>query len=170
MIFLANRRNLQLRRLHRERIANRFESDNLFTDVTFSRASRRSPGPYRVAAKTDARLFLDDASYPTSEARIEVGFDRVGTSERDQYWINWVEPKRSLLVGWHQDDTHPEFGDVHLQVSDADTTVEHLSAEFIDSHPLDVLSHRLSQLPKTVQAVQWANNRPTGFDLGSESE
>lgn len=165
MIFLANRSNLQLRRLHSERIANRFESDNLFSNVTFSRASIRSPGKYRVVATTDACLLLDDTSYPTSEARIEVGFNHVGSSERDQYWINWIEPERSLLVGWHQDDTHPEYGAVHLQVSDENTTVEHLSAEFIDSHPLDVLSRRLSQLPKTINAVQWQDGHPTGFDF-----
>ena len=118
-----------------------------------------------MVATTDACLLLDDTSYPTSEARIEVGFNHVGSSERDQYWINWIEPERSLLVGWHQDDTHPEYGAVHLQVSDENTTVEHLSAEFIDSHPLDVLSRRLSQLPKTINAVQWQDGHPTGFDF-----
>ena len=170
MIFLANRSNLQLRRLHRERIANRFESDNVFSDVRFCRAGIRSPGKYRVVAEVDARLFLDDTSYPTSEARIEVGFDYVGSSDRDQYWINWVEPEQSLLVGWHQDETHSEYGEVQLQISHENTTVEHLPAEFIDSHPLDVLSRRLNQLPQTVEAVQWTNNSPTGFDLASESE
>ena len=165
MIFLANRSNLQLRRLHRERIANRFESDNVFSDVRFCRAGIRSPGKYRVVAEVDARLFLDDTSYPTSEARIEVGFDYVGSSDRDQYWINWIESDRSLLVGWHQDETHPEFGEVHLQVSNENTTVEHLPAEFIDSHPLDVLSRRLNQLPQTVEAVQWQDSRPIGFDF-----
>jgi len=165
VIFLANRRNLQLRRLHSERIVNRFESDKLFNDVTFSRASIRSPGKYRVVATTDARLFLDDTSYPTSEARIEVGFDNVGSSDQDQYWINWLEPERSLLVRWHQDETHPEYGAVHLQVSDENTTVEHLPAEFHDSHPLDVLSFRLSQLPQTVKAVEWKDGHPTGFDF-----
>ena len=59
MIFLANRSNLQLRRLYRERIANRFESDNVFSDVRFCRAGSRSPGKYRVVTKVDARLFLD---------------------------------------------------------------------------------------------------------------
>jgi len=165
VIFLANRSNLQLRRLHRERIANRFESDNLFTEVQFCRASIRSPGKYRVVTEVDARLFLDNTSYPTSEARIEVGFDHVGSSDRDHYWINWIEPDRSLLVGWHQDETHPEYGGVHLQVSHKNTTVEHLTAEFIDSHPLDVLSRRLNQLPRTVEAVRWQNGHPIGFDF-----
>jgi len=165
VIFLANRSNLQLRRLHRERIANRFESDNLFTAVQFCRANIRSPGKYRVVAAVDARLFLDNASYPSSEARIEVGFDSVGTAGRDQYWINWIEPDRSLLVGWHQDETHPEYGEVHLQVSHENTTVEHLPAEYIESHPLDVLSRRLNQLPRTVEAVQWQNGHPSGFDF-----
>ena len=165
MIFLANRSNLQLRRLHRERITNRFESDSVFSDVRFCRASIRSPGKYRVVTKVDARLLLDDASYPTSQARIEVGFDHVGTAGQDQYWINWIEPDRSLLVGWHQDETHPEFGEVHLQISHENTTVEHLPAEFIDSHPLDVLSRRLNQLPRTVEAVQWQDDQPIGFNF-----
>jgi len=118
-----------------------------------------------VVTEVDARLFLDDTSYPTSEARIEVGFDCVGTAGRDQYWINWIEPDRSLLAGWHQDETHSEFGDVHLQVSHENTTVEHLPAEYIVSHPLDVLSRRLNQLPQTVEAVQWQDDRPIGFDF-----
>ncbi|MFD1567001.1 hypothetical protein [Halolamina litorea] len=83
----------------------------------------------------------------------------------EHYWINWVEPERSLLVGWHQDDTHPEFGEVHLQVNDGDTTVEHSAAEFIDSHPMDVLSQRLHKLADVVTSVQWSDSRPVGFDL-----
>lgn len=165
MIFLANRSNLQLRRLHKERIVSRFESDGLFEHVEFSRAGVRSPGQYRVVAETDPHLFLDSPDYPTQDARIEVGFDGIGDLGSDRYWINWVETERSLLVGWHQDETHPEFGDVHLQVNDADTTVEHVTAEFIDSHPLDVLSQRLSQLPSVVEAVHWEDGRPMGFDF-----
>ena len=118
-----------------------------------------------MVTKVDSRLFLDDTSYPTSEARIEVGFERVGTAGQDHYWINWIEPERSLLIGWHQDETNPEFGEVHIQISHENTTVEHLPAEFIDSHPLDVLSRRLNQLPRTVEAVQWQDSRPIGFDF-----
>jgi hypothetical protein len=133
--------------------------------VEFSRADARSPGKYRVFAETNPRLFLDNQSYPSAVARIEVGFDRVGDSGRDHYWINWVEPERSMLVGWHQDDTHPEYGEVHLQVNDGATTVEHQPADFIDSHPLDVLSQRLSQLSEPVEAVRWRNGRPSGFEF-----
>lgn len=110
-------------------------------------------------------MFLNELSYPTRTARIKVGFDRVGSTGTDHYWINWVEPERSLLIGWHQDDTHPEFGEVHLQVNDGDTRVEHSAAEFIDSHPLDVLSQRLSQLPSVIPTVQWKDDLPTGFDF-----
>ncbi|KPN28983.1 hypothetical protein SY89_03217 [Halolamina pelagica] len=83
----------------------------------------------------------------------------------DHYWINWVEPERSMLVGWHQDDTHPEFGEIHLQVNAGDTTIEHGPAAFIDSHPLDVLSKRLTQLPEVVTAVRWKDGRPTEVDF-----
>jgi hypothetical protein len=75
-----------------------------------------------------------------------------------------VEPERSFLVGWHQDDTHDEFREVHIQVNDGETTVAHEPAHFIDSHPLDVFERRLEQLGEAVAAVEWRDERPAGLD------
>lgn len=85
-------------------------------------------------------------------------------SSFDHYWINWVEPSRSLLVGWHQDDTHDRLGEVHVQVNDESGPVARDPARFIDKHPLAVLEARLEQLPALVDAVEWQDGAPTGID------
>ena len=82
----------------------------------------------------------------------------------EYYWVNWIEPDRSLLVGWHQDDTHDALGPVHLQVNDGATAVTHVPAQFIDSHPLDVVERRLTSLRDAVLAVEWEQGRPVGLD------
>ena len=100
-------------------------------------------------------------------ARVEIGF-RLQTGEpHDSYWFNWIEPDRSLLVGWHQEDTHDDLGPVHLQVTDGATPVAHEPAEFIDSHPLDVVERRLNSLPDAVLAVEWEPGRPVGLDTAA---
>ncbi|MFD1570532.1 hypothetical protein [Halorubrum laminariae] len=84
--------------------------------------------------------------------RLEVGFDvEVGT-DHDFYWISWIEPERNLLLGWHQDDDHPEYGNVHFQLSQSDADTLRESAEYLDMHPLAVVEARLDQLPAVVHA------------------
>lgn len=161
MIFLANRDGLRNKRLHR-RIKNRFQTDSTFTSVQLRIASHREPGPYRVITETDTRTFLGDSSYPTGPARIEVGFDVVPTPDR--YWLNWIEPDRDLLLGWHQDDDHPEHGPVHLQVNRSDEPVAHVPAEFVDEHPLAVVAARLDQLPDAIEAIRWQDATVVGLD------
>lgn len=161
VVFLANRTNLQEKRLH-DRIQNRLKGE--FNNVRRRRTEPREAGPYRVVAEQNPRQFLDDEAYPETEARIEIGF-QLETGEPDEYyWFNWIEPTRNLLVGWHQDDTHENFGPVHLQVNDGATPVAHEPAEFIDSHPLDVVEHRLSSFRDLILAVEWAQGRPIGLD------
>nr|WP_231857242.1 hypothetical protein [Natronomonas moolapensis] len=110
------------------------------------------------------RQFLDDVEYPVTAARIEIGF-QLQTGEPYEYcWFNWIGPDRSLLVGWHQDDTYDDLGPVHLQVNDGATSVAHEPAEFIDSHPLDVVERRLNALRDAVLAVEWEQGRPAGLD------
>lgn len=163
-VFLANRSNLQTKRLHK-RLQHRFQTDAVFANARLERAKPRDPGPYRVKAQTDPQAFLGDRTYPTTSARIEIGFDLFTADLHGHYWLNWIEPDRNLLVGWHQDDTHSDLGEVHLQVSDGDRPVAHEPATFIDAHPLDVFSQRLKRLPTVVQAVEWSGGRPSGFDL-----
>ncbi|EJN56887.1 hypothetical protein [Halogranum rubrum] len=163
MIFLANRDGLRNKRLHR-RIKNRLQSDSAFSAVQLRVATHRELGPYRVVAETDPRTLFDDSNYPTQEARLEVGFDVEGATDYDYYWFNWVEPGRSLLLGWHQDDDHPEHGPVHLQVNDSSTAVDRKPAEFIDEHPMAVVEARLAQLPDTLDALRWQDGSVVGFE------
>jgi len=161
VVFLANRANLQSKRLH-DRIQNRLSS--AFDTVRRRRAEPRESGPYRVVAEMNPRQFLGDDEYPVPTARIEIGFQLQTGEPHEYYWFNWIEPARRLLVGWHQDETHDALGPVHLQVNDGGTAVDHHQAPFIDSHPLDVVAQRLTSLPTVVTAVTWEQGRPVGVD------
>jgi hypothetical protein len=160
-VFLANRANLQSKRLH-DRIQNRLSGE--FDNVRRRRAEPRESGPYRVVAAVDPRQFIGDETHPVTSARVEIGFRLQTGKPHEYYWFNWIEPERSLLVGWHQDDTHDDLGAVHLQVNDSATAVAHKPAQFIDSHPLDVVERRLGSLRDAILAVEWEQGRPIGFD------
>jgi hypothetical protein len=161
VVFLANRANLQSKRLQ-DHILNRLSSE--FETVQRRRAEPHDPGHYRVVAEVDPRQFFADDEYPETAARVEVGVQVQTGVPYEYYWFNWIEPERSLLVGWHQDDTHDDLGPVHLQVNDGATPVAHEPAEFIDSYPLDVVEHRLNSLRDVVLAVEWEQGRPVGVD------
>jgi len=166
--FFANRANLQSKRLH-DRIQNRLSGE--FDSVRRRRAELREAGPYRVVAAGDSRQYLGVDEYPVTTARVEIGFQLQTGEPHEYYWFNWIEPERNLLVGWHQDDTHADFGPVHLQVNDGATPAAHEPANFIDSHPLAVVERRLASLRDVVLAVEWEQGRPVGFDrpaTGSE--
>jgi hypothetical protein len=162
VVFLANRANLQSKRLH-DRIQNRLSGE--FENVRRRRAEPREAGPYRVVAEVDPRQFLDDNEYPVAVARVEIGFQLQTGVPHEYYWFNWIEPERSLLVGWHQDDTHNDLGPVHLQVSYEATPIGHETAQFIDSHPLDVVERRLMSLRDAVLSVEWKQGRPVKLDF-----
>jgi len=164
VVFLANRENLQSKRLH-DRIQNRLSG--AFENVRRRRAEPREAGPYRVVGEVNPQEFLREDEYPVTTARVEVGV-QLQTGEPDEYyWFNWIEPERSLLVGWHQDETHEELGMVHLQLNDGATVVDHQRAQFIDSHPLDVVEQRLNSLQAAVRAVEWGQGRPVGLDTSA---
>lgn len=154
--FLANRANLQERRLH-DRIHNRLGAE--FSSVRRRRAGPREAGPYRVLGATNPRQFLGE-EYPVPTARVEIGFQLRTGDQHEYYWFDWIEPERSFLVGWHQDDTDDDLGPVHLQVTDSSVAVDRRPAQFIDSHPLDVVERRLEELGAVVLAVEWENDRP----------
>lgn len=163
VVFLADRSRIQNKRLHR-RITNRFQSDIRFEAVQFRITDPREPGPYRVSAKMDPRHLLEDNAYPVETARIEVGFEVQTSTEHEFYWWNWIDPDRNLLLGWHQDDTHPEYGPVHLQVNESTQAVDHQPAEFIDAHPMAVVEARLEQLPAAIEAVEWRDDAVIGLN------
>ena len=161
VVFLANRANLQRKRLH-DRIQNRLSGE--FDNVRRRRADPREAGAYRVVGETNPRQFLGDDAYPVETARIEIGFQLRTGEPYEYYWVNWIEPDRSMLVGWHQDDTHNDLGPVHLQVNDGTTAVDHQQARFIDSHPLDVVEQRFDELQDAVSAVEWDDEQPNGLN------
>jgi hypothetical protein len=164
VVFLANRANLQSKRLH-DRIQNRLSGT--FENVRRRRAEPREAGPYRVVADVNPRQFLGDDEYPVTDARVEIGFQLRTSDPYEYYWFNWIEPERSLLVGWHQDDTHDDLRPVHLQVNDGASAVDQQRAQFIDSHPLDVVEQRLDSLHDAVFAVGWEQGRPAGLDTSA---
>jgi len=160
VVFVANRTNLQSKRLH-DRIQARL--NDAFEAVRRRRADPQEPGPYRVVGDVNPRQFLEDMAYPATSARLEIGFHLQTDEPREYYWVNWIEPERGLLVGWHQDETHDELGPVHLQVNDGETTVVRQPAEFIDAHPLAVVERRYNALRDVVLAVEWGKDRPVGL-------
>jgi len=68
------------------------------------------------------------------------------------------------MVGWHQDHDHDDLGKVHAQVNDGDTVVEHVSATFIDAHPLEVFEKRMEALPDLIKSIEWKDGCPVGLD------
>ena len=160
IVFLANRANVQNKRLH-DRIQNRLSGE--FGNVRRRRAEPREAGPYRIVADVNPRQFLGDEDYPVTGVRVEIGFQLQTGAPCEYYWFNWIEPDRRLLVGWHQDGTHDDLGPVHLQINDGATPVAHEPAQFIDAHPLAVVERRLAPLRDAVLAVEWEQGRPVGF-------
>ncbi|WP_440008532.1 hypothetical protein [Halomicrococcus sp. SG-WS-1] len=164
VVFLANRTNLQSKRLH-DRIQNKLSAE--FNDVRRRRAEPREAGSHRVVGDVNPRQFLGDDEYSVTTARVEIGFQLRTSDPYEYYWFNWIEPDRSLLVGWHRDDTHGDLGPVHLQVNDGSTAIDHQPAKFIDSHPLDVVERRLASLQEVVLGVEWEQGRPVGLDTSA---
>ena len=164
--FLADRANLQSKRLH-DRFKDRLSAD--FQNVRRRRADPREDGPYRVVGDVNPRHRLGDDAYPTTTARVEIGFRLQTDDPYEYYWVNWIEPDRGLLVGWHQDGTHDDLGPVHLQMNDGSTPIDRQPARFVDSHPLDVVEQRFGELEDAVRAVEWDDGRPTGLDSSASS-
>lgn len=101
-----------------ERSNARIVLSGAFENVQRQRAEPRETGPYRVVGDVNPRQFLGDDGSPVTTARIEIGFQSRTSDPYEYCWSNWIEPERSLLVGWYQDSTHDDLGAVHLQVSD----------------------------------------------------
>lgn len=165
VVLLANRANLQARRLH-ERIATRLRGS--CETVQRRRAEPSEPGPYRVVGEVTPRRFLRVDAYPTDDARIEIGFRLETEVAYEHYWCTWIEPDRGLAVGWHQDGSHGELGPVHLQLDSGERVVDRQAATFIDAHPLAVVARRLASLGEVVQGVEWKDGEPVGIELGDD--
>lgn len=162
-VFLVNWIRPEMRNLHRNHLVRAFEKDDRFERVDFRLAEPREAGKYRVIGHTKTRWITDDPSYPATDARFEVGFKKPRETDGYQYWINWIEPERSVLLGWHRDDDHPEYGPVHKQIQQADSVVARESAEVVGENPGAIFYGRLEQLPETIATIEWDDEQAVGF-------
>ena len=160
MIFLANRANLDKRTLL-TRIHNRLQSQ------VFNEASPVEHVWYHtsIGNKTGVRATITprdflETSYPVAEAELQVSFDFPQTHAYDFYRIQWVEAERNLMVGWHQDETHMNLGECHFQIDHHGETVQRDSAEFLDTHPLNVFDQRVDDLVDVLDALTWEHTTP----------
>ncbi|MFB9824222.1 hypothetical protein [Halobaculum roseum] len=94
------------------------------------------------------------------EAELQVSFDVPKTHPYDFYVIQWIESDRDLMLGWHQDETHMDLGECHLQIDHQGETVQRETAEFLDAHPLNVFDRRIDDLVDVLDVVTWEDGVP----------
>ncbi|WP_136591990.1 hypothetical protein [Salinigranum halophilum] len=160
MIFLANRVNLDKRTLL-TRIHNHLQTqvpaeESPVEQVWFHTSTGNKAG---VRATLNAQAFLG-GSYPADEAELHVSFDFPASHAYDFYKMQWVEPERDLMLGWHQDETHMDLGECHFQLDYRGETVQRDASAFLDMHPLNVYDQRVDELVETLPAVTWENELP----------
>jgi len=159
MVFLVNRANLDRRTLYRrihDSLASRTNKpDSPVESVRYypSRANMEE-----VRARIDAPKFVGDA-YPVEDAEIHVYFD-FPRGSTDRYRTQWVETERELMVGWHQDETHPELGECHFQTDFEGETVYRKEAEHLDDHPMNIFDERVNAFPDILSSLSWESGTP----------
>lgn len=160
MIFLANRANLDTRtllsRIHNQLQTQVPKENSPGEQVWYHTSTGNKVG---VRATISPSQYLG-TSYPIDEAELHVSFDFPSNYAYDFYAIQWVEPKRELMVGWHQDETHVGLGECHLQIDYQGETVHREEAAFLDIHPLNVFDQRVDDLVKVLEAITWAEDLP----------
>lgn len=161
MVFLANRANLDARTLL-TRIYNRFQTQvsadgSPIEQVWYHTSAGNKTG---VRATVATATFLG-TSHPVDTAELQISFDFPSNHGHDFYQIQWVESKREFMLGWHQDETHPELGKCHFQIDHQGKTIQRSQAEFLDIHPLNVLDQRIDDLVDSLDAITWGDGRPT---------
>ena len=160
MIFLANRANLDkrtlLKRIHNRLQTQASEDISPIEQVWYHTSRGNKTG---VRARIVPGRFLD-TTYPVGEAELHVEFDFPTTHTYDFYNIQWVESDRSLMIGWHQDETHIDLGECHFQIDHQGETVQRESAVFLDTHPLNVFDQRIEDLVSVLVALTWEDTTP----------
>jgi hypothetical protein len=160
MIFFANRANLDKRhlltRLHKWLQTQATTEDAPVEQVWYHTSAGNKVG---VRATLNAPRFLG-TTYPVEEAELHVSFDFPPDRPYDFYRIQWVESEREFMLGWHQDETHMDLGECHLQLDYEGETVQRDAATFLDVHPLNVFDQRIDQLVELADAVSWEPGRP----------
>lgn len=156
MLFLANRDRYTQRTLHRE-IHTRLTKRDGCENVRYRPSRRR---PRYVLADVDPSIFFGE-THEISQARLEIRFWYPTGVEYEYYRLNWVEPERNLMLGFHQDGDHGNLGPCHIQLDYEDEPIDRHEAEFLDAHPLAVLDERLRQLPTALDSVSWEGAQPS---------
>ncbi len=156
MIFLAGRDRYTQRTLLRD-VHDRLTRQAGCDDVRYRPSRRR---PRYVIADVDPTAFLGH-SYDAETARLEVRFWYPAGVDDEHYRINWVEPDRNLMVGFHRDADHPDLGPCHVQLDHDGTPVDRYRATVLDAHPLAVIDERLQQFSAALAAIRWENGRPS---------
>lgn len=106
-----------------------------------------------VVADIDPEVILE-RGYSTGTARLRVEFVLQGS--QPQYWIQWWETGTGRSVGWHQDETEPTYGPVHVQIDDDDGTTERREGVHVqDEHPYRTFERRLSQIRDVIEDIGW---------------
>lgn len=156
MVFLAGRDRYTQRSLHRD-VHARLDKQAGCEKVRYRPSRRR---PQFVIADVDPVTFLRQ-NYPVDRARLELRFWYSVSVGHEYYRINWVEPTRNLMVGFHQDADHPDLGPCHVQLDYDGATINRHETAFLDAHPLSVLDERLRRLPTVLDALVWRNGQPS---------
>lgn len=160
MIFFANRTNLDRRtllgRLH-DRLQTQVGAGNGPVEQVWYHTS--AGNKIGVRARIDGPAFLG-TTYPVEHAELQVRFDFPPDRDYDYYVIQWVERERELMVGWHQDETHPDLGECHFQIDYRGETVQRNPAAFIDEHPLNVFDRRTDHLVEMLDSMTWEKGDP----------
>lgn len=132
------------RRQGLRRIKERLRNVPGASDVRYEPSSLR---PRRVVAEVDAEMFLGRA-FPRRTGRIEVLWrPREGT---DVHRVQWID--RTVSLGWHKDDDHPELGTTHFQLERAGET-GHEPAGIEVEAPVSFLECCLERLPERLAAT-----------------
>lgn len=155
-MFLAGRDRYTQRTLHRD-THDRLDKQPGCTDVRYRPSRRR---PRTVVADVETTTFLGCSSR-VAEARLEVRFGYPPGVGYEYYRINWIEPERAMMLGFHRDGDHPGVGGCHVQLDHRDTSVDRHGVTVLDDHPLAVLDERLQQLPSALAAIEWRDGRPS---------
>lgn len=154
-IFLTSRERLTQDAVHRA-VHDWLSSRGGCHDVRYVPSRRRRE---QVHADVDP-LALFGRETETRVARLEVQFEFPPGVSCDYYRIQWIEPDANLSVGWHQDGHRDELGECHLQLDYRDSVVDVHAADFLDSHPLNVLETRLERLPEVLDGIVRCDGTP----------
>ena len=153
-----------MRNLHQVHLVREVQKDDRFETVEFRLADPREDGSYRVVGTTKTRWILDEPSYLSTDARIEIGFKNAEDESDYWYWFNWIEPERPFMLGWHRDGDHPDLGSTHVQINQGKSVVSRKSADIIDAHPGAIFHSRLEQLPSMLKQIEWDGDQVIGFE------